>query len=103
MKKTRHYDLVHTLFVLFIIIMIFTRKRYTIIYQDFTNPMFLFFLFIFTIFSYWGLNHDRNDVKRATQRAVSGFIIAYLAHTDLMFVAYMVIWMFVFHTGDEWV
>ena len=70
MKKTRHYDLVHTLFVLFIIIMIFTRKRYTIIYQDFTNPMFLFFLFIFTIFSYWGLNHDKNDVKRGRIKRV---------------------------------
>ena len=100
---TQHYHLVHAAFVIFTLIMIFTRQRYDVIYGDFTNPMFLFFLMLFTAFSYWGLHSDRDNVHRATQRAIAGFIIAYLAHADLMFVAYMVVWMFVFHSGDNWV
>lgn len=103
MEKYKHHDIIHSLFIIFIMIIIYSTKRYINIYIDFTDPLFVSLFVIFSIFSYWGLNHKRDAVRRATQRAMSGFIIAYLAHLDLVFVAYMVIWMFVYHTGDEWV
>lgn len=101
MKKD---NIIHLIFLIIIIFMIYTRDKYTKIYKDFNNPTFLFFFILMILFTYWGLyiEHEDERISNATGRALSGFIIAYLAHTDLIFVAFIVIWIFVFHTGSQW-
>lgn len=103
MKLQKHY-FIHLIFLLIAIFIIYTRNKFQQILNDLSNPIFLFFLIMLILFSYWGLYIEKDDerIRTATGRAISGFIIAYLAHADLMFIAYIVIWIFVFHTGNTW-
>ncbi len=96
---------IHTILLMIVTFMIYTRDKYNKIVNDFTNPTFLSFFILLLLFAYWGLyiEHEDERISHATGRALSGFIIAYLAHADLMFVAFIVIWVFVFHTGSQWV
>lgn len=98
-----HYRFIHLIFIILIGVMIHISDSYKAIYTDLTSIAFMIQFFLLLIFVYWGLNHKHDNIRRATQRATSAFIIAYLAHIDMVFTAFMVVWMFVFHTGDQWV
>ncbi len=96
--------IVHIFIAVIIFFIIYIQNKHLQIIKDFTNPLFLFFLLFITILAYWGMNirQDGGRTKRATQRAVMAMIIAYFAHLDLVFVAFLFVWAFVYHTGDNW-
>lgn len=96
--------IIHFFLAIIIIFMVYSQKKYPQIIKDFTNPQFLFFLLFVIVLAYWGLyiREDEGRTKRATQRAVMALIIAYFAHLDLVFVAFLFVWAFVYHTGDNW-
>lgn len=98
--------IIHIFLALLVIFMIIIRKSYKIIFKDFTDSLFIIFFIFIVLLSYWGLyirKGDNDRTKQATQRAIMAFIIAYMAHVDLIFVAFIFVWIYVYHTGENWV
>lgn len=81
------------LLALIIILFSLYDGTFHIIKEDFTNPHFLFFFITMIVFSIWALNSGNQKYVRATQYAIVGFVIAYLAHLDMIFTAYIVVWL----------
>ncbi len=84
---------VGVLLALIIILFSLYDGTFHIIKQDFTNPYFLFFFITMVIFSIWALNSRNIKYVKATQYAIVGFVIAYLARLDMIFTAYIVVWL----------
>lgn len=81
------------LLALIIILFSIYDGTFHVIKKDFTNPHFLFFFIAMIFFSIWALNSGNNKYVTATQYAIGGFVIAYLAHLDMIFTAYIVVWL----------
>ena len=79
--------------VLIIVFFSIYDGTFHIIKKDFTNPHFLFFFIAMVLFSIWTLNSGNEKYVTATQYAIVGFVIAYLAHLDMIFTAYIVVWL----------
>lgn len=101
--EPRNYRLIHIVFIILIAIMSYVSGGYKVIIGDLQSSAFMISFFFLSLFIYWGLNSKYDNIRFATQRAVFSFITAYLAHLDMVFVAFMVAWMFVFHAGEKWV
>ena len=72
------------------------------IIKDFTNPLFLALCVGITLFSIWIFNQKKKTpeipeipeikkLKEATRKALSALIIAYLAHLDMIFAPFFVV------------
>ena len=85
---------------LIIVLLIATREgKQKEIIKDFTNPKFLLIAIGITIFSIWIFNQKREtpepekikNLKEATRKALSALIIASLAHIDMIFAPFFVV------------
>lgn len=70
---------------------------------DLNNHIFQISFILFVLFSYWGLTNHDERTKLATERAVNAFMIAYLAHLDIPFGAFIITWLFVYNVGMSWI
>jgi hypothetical protein len=101
--KSIHW-IIHIIFLIIVLITLVHKNRYKLILNDIMNPLFLILFSILSFISYWGIYINKDDnIKYATQRAISGFVIAYMAHNDFLFIAYIFMWIIVYHTGRIWV
>lgn len=88
---------------LIVILLIATQEgKKTEIIKDFTNPKFLILCSGITLFSIWIFN-QKNDTdkpdntqtikkfKEATRKALAALIIAYLAHLDMIFAPFFIV------------
>ena len=78
------------------------KKAWGKIKEDFTYPMFDILLALLILFAIWADRYQSNQkLKRGTQTAVVGFIIAYLGRLDLVFVAATVVFAVVMFSSSR--
>lgn len=77
---------------------IYNIEKFNKLKSDLSDPIFLFLLCIVSFLS-WKLLNYKSDIKIriATKRAMLALIIAYLAHLDLIFSAFFVVWIFEYY------
>lgn len=90
----------HPLFIagaiFFAFFLLIKRNTLTMVQNDFKNKKFLFLTAVIAIFSYFSLNSPsttQNEArfKEATKKAITALLIAYLAHLDLVFAPFFLI------------
>jgi hypothetical protein len=77
------------------------ENKMKLIKKDFTNTQFLIFFAAIVALSVIGLWKGSPRVRKATQHAFVAFMIAYLAHIDMIFFAFFLVGIFVYFTGDD--
>ena len=80
-----------TLFVIYL-----NKKHYCLL-KDFTNPTFLIMFIIMIGYSIYSYKSNDPKLKRSSEAALTAFIIAYLARLDLVFAAYVLVYMFTYY------
>lgn len=83
------------------LVVIRDRSRLDKVKGDFTNLTFLSFLFIIIGISVWGFTTGSKKIQNATRHAIVGFLIAYFAHIDMVFVAFFLVGTFVYFTDNS--
>lgn len=89
------------IFLLIVLPLSLVRGQFHIIMKDVANPYFqILFISIF-LFSIWGLKHPNLNVRFSTQRSINALMIAYLAHIDMPFTAYVITWITVYYFNEK--
>jgi hypothetical protein len=91
------------IFLIIVLPLTFLTGNFQKILLDFYNPIFQIYFCLLIFFSYWGLTNKDSRTKLATERGVNAFMIAYLAHLDIPFGAFIITWLFVYNIGMSWV
>lgn len=89
------------IFFLIILPMSIVRGKFYVIKEDMKNPLILILLIAIIIFSIWGLRNSDLNVRFSTQRSINALMIAYLAHIDMPFAAYIVTWIIVYYFNEK--
>lgn len=82
--------------LLFSIIFLTQHNTSTKIITDFTNKRFLLYIIGISLFSYYILHNSPNikrgkDLKEAIRKALAALFIAYLAHLELIFAPFFLV------------
>lgn len=77
-------------------------KKVAIIEKDFESPTFLRNLALIALVAFLGFHSDYYWHREAAKHAVAAFMIAYLAHLDLVFSAFFLVYIFVYFSSG-WV
>ena|SRR3989304_4571801 len=93
--------IVHLIFLIAITITMISRNKHATIYKDLMDPLFIIFTVMIIIFLYMGLNSTDPKINKSTHRAIVAFLIAYMAHADLIFIVPIVIFIITYHIETE--
>jgi hypothetical protein len=77
------------------------EERFSILKKDFSSPLFVGIFTLIVILSIIGLSLKEGKAKNSTRHAVIAFITAYLAHLNMGFAVFFIVWIFVFYTGTD--
>lgn len=91
----------HFILLFAAISMMYTRDRFASIHRDLTTPSFVLFTCLIILFGIWGMNHKEYRVRISTQRALIAFMVAYMAHSDMVFIVPIAIYIFSYHFNVE--
>ena len=83
----------------------YTPEMTTTLKNDFTNPNFVFGIFLVAIFSTYVLSRKYEDKERekileTLKKSLLALVIAYLAHFDLIFTPFWLIFILAFFFHD---
>jgi len=67
---------------------------------DLKNPQFLFFLILIILLIIFGYFNKSARIRKATFHATIAFLVAYLAHLDMVFVAFFLVGFVTYFIGD---
>lgn len=77
------------------------RGKFKLIFNDFKSWSFNLLLILVLIISWNGLRSENKRVVHATEKAITGFLVAYVAHVDLIFAAFFLVWIFVYFEVEK--
>ncbi len=91
--------IINIIFLIVGIFILFSRNRHLNIIKDLKNTNFVLVLILLILFSYWGLVIEKNDrrIYHSTRHALVAFMIAYMAHADLVFAAFIGVWLLTYY------
>ncbi len=103
-KKINNTDLYLSLGATLAIIMLMVLRdedKWKIVKKDFSSISFIGFFLIILALTIIGLNSNNKKIKTSTRHALVAFLIAYLAHLDMVFGAFFLVGIFVYFTDDN--
>ena len=87
------------IFITFIVTIL--NGRIEIIKDDFKNPIFVVMFTVVVIFVIRNMIYGNYRIKRATESALIGMCIAYLAHLDLVISAFWLVFLLRYYLKIE--
>lgn len=103
-KKIDPRDL-YTAILLFVVIIglvvIRDKNKLQTVLDDFKEPIFIGFFIVIVIITFWGLTRDSKRIVDSTRNAMVGFLIAYLAHLDMVFAAFFLVGIFSYYSSQD--
>lgn len=88
-------------FLLIVLPFSIIRGQFHVILNDIKNPLIQVLFFAILLFSIWGLRNSNLNVRFSTQRSINALMIAYLAHLDMPFAAFIVTWIIVYYFNEK--
>jgi hypothetical protein len=76
-------------------------EKSKILKTDFSSKIFIGMLGLVILISIWGLRNKNMHINISTHRAFVAFLIAYLAHLDMVFGVFGLVWLFTYHSSEK--
>ena len=92
-------------FGIVVLVIAYNSGKEAVIERDFTSLKFVIPALIVVFLTFWGIYSDDEKINKSARHAFTAFMIAYLARLDMVFSAFVLVWLFVYYApvGHEWV
>tara|TARA_R110002111_G_C5934036_1_gene367060 strand:- start:281 stop:544 length:264 start_codon:yes stop_codon:yes gene_type:complete len=82
-------------------LIVYDEKKIMKLKEDFNKPVFVIFFTCIVTIIILGLNYGSKRIRNAILHATIAFIIAVLAHLDMVFSAFFLVGIFVYYTDKQ--
>lgn len=95
--KKGHPFLLVLLFIVVLLSIELPFKDDHVMEKDFRDPKFWIYTILVLLFCTWGFSHPDGNIRNATFHAAIALFIAYFAHLDMIFSAFVFIWILTYY------